>query len=184
MSTQKTYEQRVYSIAEKMRQRLIDTGDSQRLPDDAFIPILAVEAVNHMKGAVAFALCEAGYDADCAERWLIEQGLIPDQEVGKKLGILKLGEPGYGGYYPNNPQPDCEHWPPAHGMENKPFDTTGKWFNVRCQKCGWKGSSEFLDGGVQIADTGDYSDTYCPNCGEVDPDEYIPEQEAENDGTI
>lgn len=66
-------------------------------------------------------------------------------------------------------------------MENKPLDKTGKWFNVCCQNCGWTGSSEWLDGGHQIADTGDYGDTYCPNCGQVDPDDYIPEQEGGSD---
>lgn len=70
---------------------------------------------------------------------------------------------------------EAERWPPVRGMENQPLDTTGKWFNVKCQKCGWTGSSEFLDGGGQIADTGDYGDTYCPNCGQVDPDDYIAE---------
>lgn len=42
---------------------------------------------------------------------------------------------------------------------------------VRCGKCGWWGSSELLDGGGQIADTGDYSDAYCPVCGNSDLDD-------------
>lgn len=107
--------------------------------------------------------------------------LVPAEEGVSQLGILKPGEPGYGGYDPNNPQLDYERWPPARGMENKPFDTTGKWFNVECQECGWKGSSEFLDGGGQIADTGDYGDTYCPNCGQVDPDECVQEGGQDED---
>ncbi len=39
-----------------------------------------------------------------------------------------------------------------------------KWFPCQCESCGWVGSSEKLEGGHQIADTGDYSDCYCPSC--------------------
>ena len=42
-------------------------------------------------------------------------------------------------------------------------------------KCGWWGSSELLDGGGQIADTGDYGDCYCPVCGNSDLDDKEPE---------
>src|SRR6185503_2321145 len=43
-------------------------------------------------------------------------------------------------------------------------DSEKKWFNAKCESCGWFGSSEYLLGGGQIADTGDYDDTYCPIC--------------------
>ena len=45
------------------------------------------------------------------------------------------------------------------------------FYTAMCGKCGWWGSSEFLDGGGQIADTGDYGDCYCPVCGNSDLDE-------------
>ena len=41
----------------------------------------------------------------------------------------------------------------------------------KCNKCSWLGSSEEVDGGGQIADTGDYGDIYCPKCGSTDIDE-------------
>lgn len=39
------------------------------------------------------------------------------------------------------------------------------YFPVECTNCGWKGWSHLANGGSQIADTGDYSDIYCPKCG-------------------
>jgi hypothetical protein len=39
------------------------------------------------------------------------------------------------------------------------------WWAARCVKCGWCGLSKYCDGGMQIADTGDYSDITCPRCG-------------------
>jgi hypothetical protein len=45
------------------------------------------------------------------------------------------------------------------------------FYTVDCPKCGWWGSSELLDGGGQIADTGDYGDSYCPVCGSNELDE-------------
>ena len=41
----------------------------------------------------------------------------------------------------------------------------GNYYMCGCDECGWYGSSRFLDGGGQIADTGDYSDATCPVCG-------------------
>lgn len=46
------------------------------------------------------------------------------------------------------------------------------YFWVHCENCGWMGSSILLHGGGQIADTGDYGDTYCPKCDHTDPSEY------------
>lgn len=45
------------------------------------------------------------------------------------------------------------------------------YYTAECEKCGWWGSSVLLDGGGQIADTGDYDDPYCPVCGNKDLDE-------------
>lgn len=53
-------------------------------------------------------------------------------------------------------------------------EVTDNYYPVQCQTCGWLGSSGNLDGGGQIADTGDYGDCYCPVCGQVDPDECEP----------
>jgi len=44
------------------------------------------------------------------------------------------------------------------------------WFAV-CNDCTWAGISEGLHGGGQIADTGDYSDVCCPNCGSANIDD-------------
>jgi len=49
-------------------------------------------------------------------------------------------------------------------------DIKNNYYPIIC-KCGWKGSSKDLDGGGQIADTGDYFDVYCPHCGTIEPDE-------------
>jgi hypothetical protein len=165
--------------------------------------------VNHMAKLAEKIFTGAYYDESLSDvlKW---EGLIPDsaqEEV--KIGTMQPGDRG-GIHNPDNPEPcpqelrchtrnhpegpcDCQNmgllpvnegdcWPPAKGMENKPLDTTGKYFNVQCQKCGWTGSSEHLDGGGQIADTGDYGDTYCPNCGQIDPDDYTPDQEGGQNG--
>lgn len=52
-----------------------------------------------------------------------------------------------------------------HSINNNNF------YSAECLGCGWWGSSEFLDGGGQIADTGDCLDVYCPICGSVDLDD-------------
>lgn len=41
-------------------------------------------------------------------------------------------------------------------------------YTAECPSCGWWGSSVLLDGGGQIADTGNYSDASCPVCGSCD----------------
>lgn len=38
------------------------------------------------------------------------------------------------------------------------------YFFVQCDKCGHKCSSQVMEGGGQIADTGDYNDILCPKC--------------------
>ncbi len=50
-------------------------------------------------------------------------------------------------------------------------DKNNNYYTVECSGCGWYGSSKLLDGGIQIADTGDYGNCYCPVCGEPDPAE-------------
>jgi len=47
------------------------------------------------------------------------------------------------------------------------------FYTVECE-CGWWGSSELLDGGGQIADTGDFGDCYCPVCGNSNLDDKEP----------
>ena len=47
-------------------------------------------------------------------------------------------------------------------------DDDEHYFQSTCGECGWFGSSRFLGGGAQIADTGDYDDIYCPICGSKD----------------
>lgn len=46
------------------------------------------------------------------------------------------------------------------------------YYPVICPRCNWKGMSSLLEGGGQIADTGDYGDTYCPRCGWWNHTEY------------
>lgn len=50
-----------------------------------------------------------------------------------------------------------------------PSDDT-KHTYCKCDKCNWEGSSKYLLGGGQIADTGDYDDSYCPVCGSTEID--------------
>ncbi len=53
------------------------------------------------------------------------------------------------------------------------FSPTDKnYYYAKCA-CGWHGSSELLNGGGQIADTGDYSDCTCPVCDSIEIDEKI-----------
>jgi len=47
-------------------------------------------------------------------------------------------------------------------------DVAEKCYTAECSSCGWWGSSKLLDGGGQIADTGDYFDCTCPVCGNSD----------------
>ena len=46
-----------------------------------------------------------------------------------------------------------------------------KWWLAYCPVCLWVGLSRDTIGGEQIADTGDYSDCYCPVC--IKSDEYV-----------
>jgi hypothetical protein len=41
------------------------------------------------------------------------------------------------------------------------------FYPMRCIVCGWRGSSEHTDGGLPIADTGDYGELRCPQCGSI-----------------
>ncbi|AYO63729.1 hypothetical protein WH06_01900 [Aeromonas salmonicida subsp. salmonicida] len=50
-------------------------------------------------------------------------------------------------------------------------DNTGGYFVMQCQGCDEVFNSKDCHGGGQIADTGDYGDSYCPHCGQVDPEE-------------
>ena len=93
-----TYQERVHAIADKMRQKLIETGDAQRLPDDAFIPILAIEAVKHMADIARDAYINSlGYsceesisacDAECMREYLKLKGLISDSKNITETGTL------------------------------------------------------------------------------------------------
>lgn len=40
----------------------------------------AMVTIRRIQGAIGFALCEAGWDADCVEKYLKEQGWLPDDE--------------------------------------------------------------------------------------------------------
>lgn len=69
-------------------------------------------------------------------------------------------------------------WMYGHLMADRPglrIVPNGSYFVAQCEKCGFKGSSEEWEGGGQIADTGDYGDSYCPVCGATGC------EEAEND---
>jgi hypothetical protein len=50
-------------------------------------------------------------------------------------------------------------------------DNSGGYFVVECQGCGAVYPSFQCGGGGQIADTGDYDDSFCPHCEQVDPEE-------------
>lgn len=39
-----------------------------------------------------------------------------------------------------------------------------RFFPMMCRKCGWIGSSEHAEGGIPIADTGEFSELLCPKC--------------------
>lgn len=52
-----------------------------------------------------------------------------------------------------------------------PDNQLNNYYPVCCQGCGWLGSSELLEGGGQIADTGDFGDIYCPKCYQIDPNQ-------------
>lgn len=71
---------------------------------------------------------------------------------------------------------------PSRAGEPKRIIPEGSYFVAQCEKCGFKGASSEWNGGGQIADTGDYGDSYCPVCGhvdvpEADDDIYIDQRE-------
>lgn len=47
-------------------------------------------------------------------------------------------------------------------------DLANRYYTAECGKCDWWGSSKLLNGGGQIADTGDYFDCTCPVCDSDD----------------
>lgn len=49
-------------------------------------------------------------------------------------------------------------------------DIEKRFYTAECE-CGWWGSSKYLVGGDQIADTGGYDDCYCPVCLGTDIEE-------------
>lgn len=62
----------------------------------------------------------------------------------------------------------------AHHTDGENFVTdnnTGGFYVCQCQSCDAIFNSKHCDGGEPIADQGDFGDAYCPNCGEVDPQE-------------
>lgn len=130
MSTQQTYEQRVRAIAEEMYAALYPKHASTSIyssVDAAFhgqeaecltmelLPAARIATMHMAEMAGSYLHSRfvrkgySGYEAkSLTEKELKYQGLIPDQEAAPQLGILKPGEPGYGGYDPNNPEPDQE----------------------------------------------------------------------------
>lgn len=58
-------------------------------------------------------------------------------------------------------------WQPTYFVEKllKALTPDTTYFMAECEWCGWRGISSLLDGGHSIADTGDYSDPLCPECG-------------------
>lgn len=52
-------------------------------------------------------------------------------------------------------------------------DIKNLFYTAECVECGWWGSSKLLNGGGQIADTGDYGDCNCPVC---DCDEIVEKE--------
>lgn len=51
-----------------------------------------------------------------------------------------------------------------------------RYYPVKCPDCGWTGSSKDCDGGLPIADTGDFSDIRCPCCESTEIDEDYDEK--------
>lgn len=61
-----------------------------------------------------------------------------------------------------------------HHRDGENFVTdnnTGGYYVCKCQSCDAIFNSKHCNGGEPIADQGDFGDAYCPNCGEVDPNE-------------
>jgi len=53
---------------------------------------------------------------------------------------------------------------PNYYTDNRDEDEKKIYYIAKCSSCGWWGSSKYLLGGEQIADTGDFNDCFCPVC--------------------
>lgn len=129
-----TYTQRVDAIVERMANTMY-TG--KRLVAERYNPVIlccAQQAVSEIAEAIRHydhTLLDS--DAAYVERYLKEQGLIPDNEPG--ILPMQPGEPGYGGYNPDNPPPYDEDMPivcPSCLMANITIGTKG---NCLCNEC-------------------------------------------------
>jgi hypothetical protein len=61
--------------------------------------------------------------------------------------------------------------PPCDDIECWNDTAEHPYWPAKCRACGWRGSSQKLNGGRAIADTGDYSELRCPRCDSVLIDE-------------
>lgn len=119
-----TYQKRVQSIAEKMAKEGIESfcdlcGSADYIRDtgESYVPsacIAVAEMAEMAKRLLHSRFIREGYSHEQAGQMVAKelkyQGLIPDTE--QDIGILPMqsGEPGYGGYDPNNPPPEEEIW--------------------------------------------------------------------------
>lgn len=53
---------------------------------------------------------------------------------------------------------------------------SGNYWVAQCLDCHWTGSSKDCDGGLPIADTGDYSELRCPRCESNEIEEAYDEK--------
>lgn len=94
---------------------------------------------------------------------------MKDEEIKKAIAILKKAL--------KKPERNQEFFGEAVHMiiENEPLEQNSfrrvneeeekeHYFTAKCTVCGWWGPSNLLQGGVAIADTGDYDDAWCPIC--------------------
>jgi predicted Zn-ribbon and HTH transcriptional regulator len=56
-----------------------------------------------------------------------------------------------------------------------------EYWPAKCRACGWRGSSEHTNGGMAIADTGDFSELRCPHCDSTLIDDADEEFQADAD---
>jgi len=82
----------------------------------------------------------------------------------------------------DNAQPTETPSMPVEEVPAKRIIPKDPYFVGQCNSCGYKCSSEEWGGGSAIADTGDYTDPYCPLClskdvDEADDDLYIDQTE-------
>ena len=66
--------------------------------------------------------------------------------------------------------------PPCDDIECWNDTAEHPYWPAKCRACGWRGSSQKLNGGMAIADTGDYSELRCPRCDSVLIDEADTEE--------